>query len=119
MRYVKHLKNGLLYGGLIFGISLLQFGGIDFYACILALLSFLILFIHDSGKEFIGLTNQSEKNKYAFGALVNPLLAVICLQSLFYVSVGEMHRIFWMVSGFLAFILLVIDGAAWLEKGKK
>jgi hypothetical protein len=119
MEYLRELKQAAIFGGLILGISLLQNLGIDYYGWLAAFLSFTILLIHDAGRKYLTMTNQPERVKLAFGALVNPLLAVIVLSSIFYVVAGEMHWLFRLGAFFIGFILFVVDGVPLLAGMKK
>ena len=110
--YLKSLKLAVLFGGIILITSLLMFLRIDFYGAVAAFSSFMILAIHGAGKKYIELTKQPAAVKHAFGMIVNPLLAVICVSSIFYVAVGEMVWYFWLVAFFFAFLLFVIEAAA-------
>jgi hypothetical protein len=65
------------------------------------------------------LTRQPAQHRQAFNTIINPFYVFVCALSLFYVIAGEMHWFFLAVAGFLAFVLLVVDGSAWLEKRSK
>lgn len=119
MQYLKQLKTGFIFGALVLGISLLNTLKIDTYGWLAAFFSFLILVIHDTGKKYMELTNQSETVKHGFGAIVNPLLAIICLLSIFYVLTGELHWLFWLGALFIGFILFVIEAVPILERVRK
>jgi len=116
---LKQLKLAFCFGGAIFVISLLNNLAVDFYGGVAALSSFLILAIHDLGKKYAALTNQSAVVKHAFGTIVNPLLAIICVSSLLYVCVNEMVWYFWLVAGFFALIMFAVESTAFLGEIKK
>lgn len=119
MGYLKQLKQAFYFGGLTFIISLLNFLSIDFYGCLAAFSSFLIIAIHDVGKKYLDLTNQPDIVKHAFGMIVNPLTAIICVSSFFYVLVGEMVWYFWLIAFFFALILFAYDAVALRDAVKK
>jgi hypothetical protein len=75
--------------------------------------------IHGAGRKYLTMTNQPERVKLAFGTLVNPLLAIIVLSSIFYVVAGEMHWLFRLGAFFIGFILFVVDGVPLLAGMKK
>ena len=116
MNYRKHFSQALLFSGIIFGVGLLNFRRLDFYACALAASCFLFIFIHDAGKDYMRLTQQPATSRHAFHAVVNPPYVFVCVLALFYVVAGEMYWLFWATAGFLAFILFVIDASAWLQE---
>ena len=119
MEYLKQLKNAFTFGGLVLGISLLNNLGIDNFGVLAAVGSFLMLAVHDLGKKYIELTNQTDTVKYAFGMVVNTFTAIICTASIFYVIVGEMVWYFWGCAFFFGLILFALDATALLEEVKK
>lgn len=119
MEYLKQLKTALTFGGLILGISLLNTLKIDFYGWLGAFLSFMTLAIHDVGKKYMALTNQSEIAKNAFELIVNPPLAIICIASFFYVCVGEMVWYFWAIAFFIGLIMFAVDADKLMSAVKK
>lgn len=119
MNFLKQLKNASIFGGLLFVISLLNTLSIDFWGVAAAVAGFLILAIHDVGKKYIELTNQSEVVKKAFGTVVDPWAAIICVASFIYVCVGVMVWYFWFIAFFFGFILFVVDATALIDAVKK
>ena len=109
MEYLKQLKTASLFGGLVLVVSLLNTLSIDIYGWLAAFFSFAVPAIHDAGKKYMDLTNQSETIKHAFAVIVNPLTAIICIASLFYVCVGEMVWYFWLTAFFFGLIMFAID----------
>jgi len=119
MEYLKQLKQAFIFGGIIFGISLLNNLAIDFFGAAAAVSCFLILAIHDAGKKYIERTNQSDTVRHAFGMTVYPFLAVICIASLIYVMIGGMDWWFWLAPFFFALILFAVEATALIEAVKK
>lgn len=119
MEYLRQTKTAFIFGALVLGISLLNNLKIEIYGLIAALASFLTLAIHDAGKKYLELTNQSETVKHAFGMIVSPLLAIVCLLSIFYVLTGELHWLFLSTALFIGFILFVVDAVPLIERIRK
>lgn len=105
MRYQKALKDSVLFAGLIFGVSLLTFRAIDFYASVFALSSFFLLFIERIGKDYLTLTNQSKTVKTVFRATVDPFLTFVVMGAIFYVLSGEFN---WILMGGAIFITFIV-----------
>jgi hypothetical protein len=119
MEYLKQLKTALMFGGFVLAISLLNNLSVEFYGWLGAFLSFLIMAIHDTGKKYLELTNQSEIARNAFELAVNPPLAIICIASFFYVCVGEMVWYFWALAFFIALVMFAVDASKLIDAVKK
>jgi hypothetical protein len=117
--FLKQLKPAFYYSGVIFVISLLMFFRIDFYASVAAVSTFLIFAVRDTGRNYINITNQSETVKCAFDVIMDPLLAITCVSSFFYVAIGEMNWFFWLVAFFLGLLLFAADAVALFKEVKK
>jgi hypothetical protein len=113
MEYLKQLKTALMFGGFVLAISLLNNLSVEFYGWLGAFLSFLIMAIHDTGKKYLELTNQSEIARNAFE------LAVNCIASFFYVCVGEMVWYFWALAFFIALVMFAVDASKLIDAVKK
>jgi hypothetical protein len=119
MEYLKALKSAAYFGGIIIGLSLLVNLRIDYLGWIAGFLCFLIVAIHDLGKKYLEMTNQTALVKHFFGMIVNPLLAIIGVSSFFYVCVGEMVWYFWAIAFFVALLMFAYDAVGLAEELKK
>ena len=100
-------------------VGFLNFWGLNFYVLLLSALCFLFIFIHDAGKDYMKLTQQSATNRHIFHLVVNPPYLFVCIVSLFYVVVGEMHWFFWAIAGFIVFIGYVTLFSDWMRERSK
>lgn len=117
--YLKELEIPLIMSGLIFGISVLTFWGIDFYAVVLTISYFVFTAISSVGSRYFDLTGQRELSKSALKTFVDPPGVFFVILGLFYAMTGDFSWIFIGGAAFLTFIVFVIGFSDWTQAKKK
>jgi hypothetical protein len=108
MDYLKQLTVPLTMSGLLLGISVLTFWGIDLYAVVITLSYFVFTAISNLGGRYFDLTGQREIPKMRLKMFVDPPSVFFNVLGLFYVMTGDLHWIFIGGAAFLTFIIFVI-----------
>jgi len=119
MDYLKELKVPLTMSGLLFGISVLSFWEIDFYAVVITLSYFIFTAISNLGERYFDLTGQREIPKMRLKTFVDPPSVFFNVLGLFYVMTGDLHWIFIGGAAFLTFIVFVIAFSDWTQAKEK
>lgn len=101
--------------GLLFGISVLNFVRIDFYAVILSLAYLFLGSISSLGNRYFEITGQSDAAKAILKMFVESPSVFFLILGIFYVLSGDLHWIFIGVALFLTFIVFTIAFFDWMQ----
>lgn len=104
--------------GLLFGISVLVFLKIDFYAASLSLGYLILGGAASLGNRYLEITGQNRTAKSLLKMFVESPSVFFLILGLFYVFTGDFYWLFFVVAAFIAFIIFVLGFSELTWKNK-
>lgn len=105
--------------GLLFGVSILNFLRIDFYAVVLLLVYLILGSVSSLGNRYLTITGQSKAAKAILKMFVETPATFFLILGLFYVFTGDFHWIFIVTTSFITFIVFAIAFSDWFQEREK
>lgn len=119
MDYLKELNFPLKMSGMLFGLSILVFLTIDFYAVVLSLTYLVLGSISSLGLRYLEITGQSQTAKALLKMFIESPSYFFLVLDLFYVLTGDFYWLFFVVAAFIAFINFALGFSELTWKNEK